>query len=116
MTGGDRARVALAGFASGLAGGLFGVGGGLVLIPLLTGLFRLGQHAAHGTSLAAIGATALASVVVYAAFGHVAWGTGAIVGIASVLTARYGARWANRFSATGLKLSLIHISEPTRPY
>ena len=89
MTGGERTRAVLAGLAAGVAGGLFGVGGGVVLIPMLTGFFRLTQHQAHGTSLAVIGATALASLAVYGAHHNVAWGTAAMVGVASMLTAEW---------------------------
>jgi uncharacterized membrane protein YfcA len=95
----------LVGVAAGLVGGLFGVGGGIVLVPLLTGVLGLSQHQAHGTSLAAIGATALASLIVYGAHGNVAWGTAALVGGASMLTARYGARLAARTSTRNLRLS-----------
>ena len=94
MTGRERAVALLAGAAAGLAGGLFGVGGGIVLVPLLTGALRLTQHQAHGTSLAAIGATAVAALAVYGAHGQVAWGTAVLVGLASVATARLGARLA----------------------
>ena len=102
MTLRDHAGAALAGAVAGLAGGLFGVGGGVVLVPMLTGAFKLTQHQAHGTSLAAIGATALAALFVYGARGNVAWSTAALVGIASVFTARYGARWASRISKRAL--------------
>lgn len=98
----DRARGFLAGAVTGIAGGLFGVGGGLVLIPLLTGVFDFTQHQAHGTSLAVIGATAAASVIVYGAFAQVAWPIALVVSIGSIFTARYGARWATRTSSTGL--------------
>ena len=64
MTARDRVRGLLAGAAAGIAGGLFGVGGGIILVPLLTAFFGLGQHAAHGTSLAVIGATAVAALFV----------------------------------------------------
>ncbi len=100
---GQVAAVVLAGIVAGLAGGLFGVGGGIVLIPLLTGVFKLTQHQAHGTSLAAIGATAIASLFVYGAHANVAWGTAALVALASVLTARWGARLAARTSTRNLK-------------
>ena len=102
MTARQRAGALLAGFAAGLAGGLFGVGGGLVLIPLMTTFFGLTQHQAHGTSLAVIGATALASIAVYAAYSNVAWGTAAVVAAASLLTVRLGARWATRLSSLWL--------------
>jgi uncharacterized membrane protein YfcA len=45
---------AAAGAAGGVLSGLFGIGGGLVLIPLLGLLLRLPQHQAQGTALAAM--------------------------------------------------------------
>ena len=98
MSAGGRLRALLAGLLAGIAGGLFGVGGGILLIPLLTGWLRTTQHQAHGTSLAAIGATAVASLAVYGAHSHVDWGTALAVGIASVLAAPLGARAAARTS------------------
>jgi uncharacterized membrane protein YfcA len=98
-------RALLAGLVAGLAGGLFGVGGGIVLIPLLTGWLRASQHQAHGTSLAAIGATAVAGLAVYGAHARVDWRTALAVGIASVFAARIGARAAARTSPRGLTLA-----------
>lgn len=92
----------LGGVAAGVAGGLFGVGGGIVLVPLLTSRFRLTQHQAHGTSLAVIGLTAVAGVVVYALFGQVVWRTAAVVGLTSVIAAGWGARLAARTPSVGL--------------
>ena len=91
-------RAWFGGALAGIAGGFFGVGGGIVLIPLLRGTFKLSQHQAHGTSLAIIGATAVASLVVYAFHGNVAWVTAAVVGLASVWSARWGVRLAARTS------------------
>jgi hypothetical protein len=88
----------LTGFTAGLAGGLFGVGGGIVLVPMLTAFFALSQHRAHGTSLAVIGATAVAGLVVYGLAGHVAWLPAVLMSVASVFTARFGARLAARTS------------------
>jgi uncharacterized protein len=102
MSPGDRIQAVLGGFAAGLAGGLFGVGGGILLVPLLTRRYHTTQHQAHGTSLAVIGLTAIAGVVVYAWHGHVVWSTAAVVAIASAVTARFGARWATRTSSVGL--------------
>jgi uncharacterized membrane protein YfcA len=92
----------LAGVLAGLASGFFGVGGGLVTIPLLTGYFHFSQHQAHGTSLAVIALTTLVSLTVYALFGNVAWAAAALIAPASLITARYGARLAARTSARGL--------------
>ncbi len=102
MTARDRATALLGGLVAGFAGGLFGVGGGILLVPLLVGPLRLSQHAAHGTSLAVIGATALAGLVVYAVHANVAWAPAALVALASAVTARLGARLARRTSPRGL--------------
>lgn len=102
MTAGGRWKAAFAGFATGVAGGLFGVGGGIVLIPMLTGFFGLSQHRAHGTSLAVICFTAVSGAAVYAFHGRVEWLQAAIMAVASVFTARLGARLAARTSRTAL--------------
>jgi uncharacterized protein len=46
--------VAAIGLISGVASGLFGVGGAIVMIPGLVMLLKMSQHAANGTSLAAL--------------------------------------------------------------
>lgn len=92
----DRVAALLSGLAAGIAGGLLGVGGGIILIPLLTARFRLGQHAAHGTSLAVIGATALTSLAIYGSHASVAWMTALWVALASILTVSLGSRLARR--------------------
>jgi len=102
MRAADRVEALLGGALAGLGSGLFGVGGGLLLVPILTRRFHCSQHQAHGTSLAVIGLTALAGVIVYAWHGHVQWSTAAGVALASAVTARFGARWTTRFSSVGL--------------
>lgn len=92
----DRVAALLSGLAAGIAGGLLGVGGGIILIPLLTTRFRLGQHTAHGTSLAVIGATALSSLVIYGSRASVDWMTALWVALASILTVSLGSRLARR--------------------
>jgi uncharacterized membrane protein YfcA len=93
----------LSGSLAGAAGGFFGVGGGAILVPILTSRFKLTQHQAHGTSLAVIGAASLVSVVVYALHRNVAWIAAVVIGLASLVSARYGARLANRTSPRGLR-------------
>jgi uncharacterized membrane protein YfcA len=98
VTGRDRAWALAGGFLSGSAGGLFGVGGGLVLIPVLTGIMGFSQHRAHGTSLAVIGPTALVSAAVYAMHGNIAYVTALLVAVASMFTARVGALLTTKLS------------------
>ena len=99
----ERLIVTLVGAVAGFFGGLFGVGGGLVLVPLLAGRLRFTQHQAHGTSLAVVLFTALSGGVVYALHANVDWVTGASVGLASIFTAPLGAWLATRLSNPGLK-------------
>ena len=108
MTAGARSGLwvaLLAGFGAGLAGGLFGVGGGIVMVPVLTAFFGLTQHQAHGTSLAAVAATALAGIVVYGLSGHVAWLPAALMAVSGAWTARLGARLAARTGRERLTLA-----------
>lgn len=53
------------GLITGLVGGLLGVGGGIVLIPMLTAWAGFDQHSAHGTGIVAVAFTALVGVLVY---------------------------------------------------
>ncbi len=56
--------VALAGgLAAGLVAGFFGVGGGVLLVPLLSIVYGLPQHQAHATSLCIIVPTVAAGLV-----------------------------------------------------
>ncbi|MCL4534257.1 MAG: sulfite exporter TauE/SafE family protein [Bacteroidetes bacterium] len=80
------------GLVAGLIGGLMGVGGGVVLVPLLTNVARMGQHQAHGTSLAMVAITALASALSYGSRGFVNWPLAGVIAITAMLGAVAGAR------------------------
>ena len=103
MNARDGVRGISAGLVAGIASGLFGVGGGLAMVPMLTGFFRLTQHQAHGTSLAVIGFTALAALAVYGAHANVVWLVAAPMAIGSLAGAPLGARLTTRMSPRGLK-------------
>lgn len=73
-TGGVRARTAVTltiGAAAGGLSGLFGIGGGILIVPGLVLLAEIGQRRAHGTSLAATAPLALAGVAGFALDGEV---------------------------------------------
>lgn len=64
----------------GVAAGLFGVGGGVLLVPLLGLLFAFSQHRAQGTSLVAlIPPTSLLALLSYARAGYVSWRIGLLL-------------------------------------
>jgi len=70
---------------SGLFSSLFGVGGGIVIVPLLVLVLHFGQRLATGTSLAAILVSSVAGAVTYALHGEVKPGAAALVGIPAVV-------------------------------
>src|SRR5256886_17243724 len=64
----------------GIASGMFGVGGGVLLVPLLGLLFAFSQHRAQGTSLVAlIFPTGLLALMAYSKQGFVSWKTGLLL-------------------------------------
>lgn len=64
----------------GVASGLFGVGGGVLLVPLLGLLFSFSQHRAQGTSLVAlIPPTGVLALIAYARQDFVSWKTGLLL-------------------------------------
>lgn len=77
-------QLGLVGLAAGLFSGLFGVGGGVVVVPALILWFGYEEREATGTSLVAIVVTALAAVGVQAAYGNVHVEKGLLVGIPAV--------------------------------
>jgi len=82
--------VVLVGLAAGLLSGLFGVGGGLLIVPGLVGIVKLERRLAHGTSLAATLPIALASVITYIAHGNIDWAVAGYLTIGSIVGAVLG--------------------------
>jgi uncharacterized protein len=77
-------KLAVIGTAAGAFSGLFGVGGGTVIVPLLILWFAYGEHEATGTSLAAIAVIAVLATIGQGAYGNVDVGKGLLVGIPAV--------------------------------
>jgi uncharacterized protein len=64
----------------GIASGMFGIGGGVILVPLLGLLFAFSQHRAQGTSLIAlIPPTGVLALMTYSKEGFVSWKTGMLL-------------------------------------
>ena len=94
---------ALIGAAAGLLSGLMGVGGGWIIVPMLVGVLKLGQHQAHGTSLAAIVPIGLCAAIVYAFRGHMDWALVTQLGLGSVVGVIVGAKLMMRVPAKRLQ-------------
>lgn len=92
------------GLLAGFLSGLFGVGGGILLVPGFVLLLGMDQRLAHGTSLAAILPIALAGVVGYAAHGSVDLPAGALLALGAAGGAVLGTVLLDRLPLRVLRL------------
>jgi len=67
------ALVGIVGLAAGFLSGLFGVGGGILIVPALVFIVKMEQRLAHGTSLAAVLPIAFSSLFGFWTQGHIDW-------------------------------------------
>ena len=91
--------ILLVGLGAGILSGIFGVGGGILIVPGLVFFAKMDQRRAHGTSLAAVLPISIASLVTYWSHDHVDWHValwlaigavgGAILGTKLLKTARH---------------------------
>jgi uncharacterized membrane protein YfcA len=99
-----RAALPLLGMVSGGMSGFFTVGGGLVVVPALVGLFNVAQARAQGMALALVVPGALVALFTYSRAGQVDWGIGIPLAVGGVLTVSTGVMLAHRFPARCLRL------------
>ena len=92
----------LLGAAAGVLAGMFGVGGGILFVPVLVAL-GLDQHEAAGTSLLAIIPTVVVGSWRQARYGNVRWHSAAVIGAAAVVAAQAGVVLAESLSGATLR-------------
>jgi len=83
-------QLAVVGTAAGGFSGMFGVGGGIVIVPLLLLWLGYDEREATGTSLAAIVVIAGVTAVLHAFYGNVDFGKGVLIGVPAVFGALIG--------------------------
>jgi hypothetical protein len=101
-----RSRLYLAfalGFVSGVISGLLGVGGGIVLVPLLIFILELDIHVAVATTMFTMIFTALAGVTQHFLLGNVNFEVALMLGVGSILGTQIGAYLYKRASNTLLR-------------
>ena len=105
-------RLAAIGTLGGLFSGLFGVGGGSVVVPLLMLWMGYGERAATATSLAAIAAIAGFAAALQGAYGNVDVGDAALVGVPAVAGVLAGTWLSQRVPgrAIALMFSLVLVA------
>jgi uncharacterized protein len=103
------ARLALIGTLAGAFSALFGVGGGIVIVPLLVLWLGYREHEATGTSLAAIAVIAVLAALGHAAYGNVRVGDGLLVGLPAVAGVVIGTSLQQRMSGRAISLSFAAL-------
>ena len=104
MSRGIFGRLVAIGLVAGVFSSLFGVGGGIVIVPLLLLLVAFAPHEATATSLGAIAITALAGVVAYAFRHDIRYGYAVLVGLPASVGALSGTTLQQRFSGRSLTM------------
>ncbi len=99
-------QLALTGVAAGLVNGLVGLGGGVVIVPVLTTLLRFPIKVAVATSLACVGIIAVPGTITHALLGNIAWEFALPLAIGVVPGARLGARFTIRASDRSLRVAV----------
>jgi uncharacterized protein len=105
-------KLVLTGTAAGLFSGLFGVGGGTVIVPLLVLWLGYGEREATGTSLSAIAVIATIATIAQGAYGNLNVTDGLLVGVPAVAGVLAGT-WIQQRVETemiGLLFALLMIA------
>jgi uncharacterized membrane protein YfcA len=97
-------RLVLIGLFAGFFSALLGVGGGIVIVPLLLLFCAFDARSATATSLAAIGVTAISGVVAYAIHGDVNVGYAALVGLPAATSVAFATALQQRLRTRTVEL------------
>ncbi|MCW3041354.1 MAG: permease [Solirubrobacterales bacterium] len=97
--------LALCGTAAGLFSGLFGVGGGVVIVPLLILWLGYGEREATGTSLGAIVIIASVASLTHGAYGNLHVGDGLLVGLPAVVGVVLGTALQQRVAPKAVSIA-----------
>ena len=97
------------GFAAGMAGGLLGVGGGVLFVPALVVFAGLSQLEATATSLVAIVLVAVVGTARQREYGNVRLRDGLAIGLLAPLGVLAGVALANAVPERGLELSFAAV-------
>jgi uncharacterized membrane protein YfcA len=103
--------LAVLGVVTGLYSGLLGLGGGFVVVPVLTRWFGFDAKRAIGTSLVAISILSVPATVTHALLGHIDWRIAIALSITAIPGALIGARVtqaaSERFARVGFAILLV---------
>jgi len=94
---------AVVGLVGGLTSGLFGVGGGIIMVPALVMLVKCDMKVAVATSLAVIVPTTLAGSILNQSFGRIDWRLVAALAVPAILGGLASTYWKEHIPSEVLK-------------
>lgn len=97
----------LVGVAAGVLSGLFGIGGGTIIVPALALWLGMNQKLAAGTSVAAILPTAVVGATSYAVQGHVDWVAAVCLAVGIVAGAQVGSHLLARLPVGAIQWAFM---------
>jgi uncharacterized membrane protein YfcA len=97
-------KLLVIGLGGGLLSGLLGVGGGIIMVPLLVLWAGYGQRDAHAMSLGAIIPISIAGIATYGVAGEVHWWYALGLAAGSIVGARVGAGMLAKIDERLLKI------------
>lgn len=95
----------LLGMTTGFMSGLFGIGGGILMVPGLLFLAKFDSRRAHATSLAAMMPMAVSGLVTYVVNGNVDWPVVGLLSLGSVFGAFVGTSLLTKLSRRALAIA-----------
>jgi uncharacterized membrane protein YfcA len=98
--------LAFMGVIAGSFSGLLGIGGGVVMVPVMTGMLKMPLKRALGTSLVVIAFMVIPGTVVHALLGHIDWSIFAWLTVGVIPGAMFGSRWTIRAKERTLRITV----------
>ena len=97
-------KASITGVIGGFVSGMTGIGGGTVMVPLLTGFVQMRQHRAHATSLVIVIFVAISAATQYLMRDQIRWDLAIALSIGAVVGAQIGARTMHSMPEKNLRI------------
>lgn len=96
-------KIIIIGLGAGLCNGLFGAGGGIIIVPAMVHFLAVSEHDAHATAIAIIFPLTIVSAYIYFRNGYLLFDTALRVAAGSVAGGFVGAWMMHRLSSVWLR-------------
>ena len=99
---GEKVKIRLTGLVTGFVNGLFGSGGGTLVVPAMERFLHVETHKAHATAIAVILPLSVLSLLIYFWQGEMAWQVALRASGGGIIGGRIGAKLLGKLSGMWL--------------